>query len=272
MMREFVTFTIQTRRKQVESGVLAANRDFQGAADGDVYILYTGASLADKDLRWLQGKDVIAANLAFLHERYRDIEIKHYSLVESWSYRNFTFLGFLLDLALSRRKRGTRPTVWLSTAARHYIDTPSLHNDFNTGDLLSGVDLQFVRSNGDFVGEKVVRSDFAEVCNVAQGTMTFCIFLAIYLGYKRIYLLGSDYSKRPMLLGHFYDGVSEEASVDGMNEIAGFDICAQVDVRARSMNDYAKSKGVEIINVVDEGYVSRVFAAVSYKSLVQGGG
>jgi hypothetical protein len=264
MVWEFVTFNVQTMRKQKDLAPLAANTSYRGSADGELYILFTGASLAGKDLRWLKGRDVMAANLAFWHENYRDIEIKHYSLLETWSYRTFFFLAFVLDMALSRRKTGTRPTVWLSTTARHYIDTPSLYNDFNTAELLGGVDLRYIRNNGDFVAEQQVRGDFSQPCNVAQGTMTFCIFLGIYLGYKKIYLLGSDYAKSPMLVGHLYDNVCNETSVAKMNEIAGFDICSQVDTRARAMNDYALANGVDIVNVVDTGSVSRVYRSETY--------
>lgn len=264
VVRDFVSYNVQTHRKLKDPGALAGNSACRGTADGEVYILYTGASLAGKDLSWLRGRDVIAANLAFMHENYRDIAVKHYALVENWSYRNLVFLGFVLDMALSRRKSGTRPTVWLSTSARHYVATPRLYNDFNTGDLFAGVDMRYVRNAGDFSQEGVVRTDFSQVCNVAQGTMTFCIFLAIYLGYKKIYLLGSDYSKTPILLGHFYDGVRQEVTPETLNEIAKSDVCGRTDARARAMNEYAKAVGVEIYNVVDEGFASPEFQSVDY--------
>ncbi len=267
---DFIRYNVSVMRFMREPQLLKPNAVHRGEACGEVYILYTGSSLKGKDLGWLAGKDMIASNLFCLSDQYDRLDIKHYSIIEPWNYRNLTFLSFFTDLIMLRRKTGSKPTLWLHASAHHYIGQKQLHYDYFSESLLRALNVRLIVSRGDFANDSKVRDDLSEVANVAIGAMFFNVFLAMYLGYTKIYLLGADYTKTPMQLGHLYDNWQHEMSAGQLADIAGFDVHSQASQRNRKMIDYAAEKGVSIINVVDHGFDSPMFDSVYYDELSGG--
>lgn len=266
---EFIRYSFGAYIGMSDAQLLLKNAELANSSNGEVYILFTGGSLRNKDLGWLNGKDLIATNLFCISEQYSRLDIKHYSIIEPWSYKNRIFLGFFLDLIGLRRKVGTRPVVWLNSSANYYIKNKSLHNDYNTDQILSGMDIRYIHNTADFTLNNEINMDLSKPCNTAAGTITFNIFLAMYLGYRKIFLLGADYSKSPMEAGHFYENWTHAMSPDEANAIAGFDLDSLVKKRAMLMKEHARRLGVEIVNVVDDGYQSQVFDEMNYLELSQ---
>lgn len=265
---EFFRYNIGVMRCMYDPLLLKPNAVHRNEARGDVYILYTGSSLKGKDLSWLVGKDVIATNLFCLSDQYEKLFIKHYSIVEPWNYRNLTFLSFFTDLIMLRRKSGSKPTLWLHASANHYIGQKSLHHEYFSERLLREFNIRLIASRGDFATDSEVQDDISLVSNVAIGAMSFNIFLASYLGYKNIYLLGADYTKTPMQIGHLYDNWQQVMSAEALAKLAGFDMLDLLSKRNKKMNDYAMNNGIKIINVIDSGFESPHFNFVYYDDLV----
>lgn len=264
---EFIRYNASVIRCMRDPQLLKPNSVHRGEACGEVYVLYTGSSLKGKDLGWLVGKDIIATNLFCLSDQYDRLDIKHYTIIEPWNYRNLTFLSFFTDLAMLRRKSGSKPTLWLNASAHHYIGQKQLHYDFFSESLLRALNVRLIASRGDFSNDSEVRDDLSGLTNVAMGTMCFNVFLAMYLGYNKIYLLGADYTKTPLRTGHLYDNWHQAMTADEMSDIAGYDVLLQSSQRNRKMIDYAAEKGVRIINVVDRGFDSQLFDSVYYDEL-----
>ena len=269
MLAEFIAYNFGVLRAKRGLEFLARNSDLAGSCSGDVYILLTGGSLREKNLSWLKGKELIATNLFCLSNQYADLGVKNYSLIEPWQYKKLYFLGIIVDLIGARRKDLIRPIIWLDSTARHYLNNKSLHNDYNSAKILSGMDIRFIKNIGDFLSDGELRIDLSRPCNSAAGTITFSICLAMFLGYKRIYLLGADYSKTPLVTGHLYDNCSEQLSGSDINNIAGFDIDTLITRRAQVIKQYAQDLGVEILNIVDEGYRSKVYDEISYSEIIK---
>jgi hypothetical protein len=266
---EFLRYSASVMYCMRDSQLLKPNAMHRGEASGEVYILCTGASLKGKDLSWLAGKDIIATNLFCLSDKYNQLDIKHYSIIEPWNYRNLTFLSFFTDLIMLRRKSGSQPTLWLHASAHHYINKKSLHYDDFSESLLRALNVRLVASRGDFASDSEVRDDLSEVSNVAMGATFFNVFLAMYLGYKRIYLLGADYNKSPMQIGHLYDNWQQILSVNELTKIAGFDVHGLTMKRNLKMIDFAEAKNISIINVIDRGFESLQFESVYYDELAR---
>lgn len=267
---DFIRYNASVMRCMRDPQLLKPNAAHRGQACGEAYILFTGSSLKGKDLGWLAGKNIIATNLFCLSDQFDQLDIKHYAIIEPWNYRNLTFMSFFTDLIMLRRKSGSAPVLWLHASANHYIRQKQLHYDYFSESLLRALSIRLIAGRGDFAKDSEIRDDFSGVLNVAQGTMCFSIFLAMYLGYTKIYLLGADYTKTPMRMGHIYDNWQDAMSADELAGIAGFDVHCQASQRNRKMIDYAVAKGVSIINVVDRGFDSPLFDSVCYDELAGG--
>lgn len=267
---DFVRYNASVMRCVRDPQLLKSNSVHRGEACGEVYILYTGSSLKGKDLGWLAGKDIIATNLFCLSDQYNRLDIKHYSIIEPWNYRNLTFLSFFTDLIMLRRKTGSQPTLWLHASAHHYIGQKRLHYEHFSESLLRALNVRLIASQGDFADDSEVRDNLSEVSNVAVGAMFFNVFLAMYLGYSKIYLLGADYTKSPIRIGHLYDNWQQTISVGELTDIAGFDVHGLTSKRNQKMIDFAAAKNVSIINVVDRDVCSPLFDSVYYDELSEG--
>ena len=270
LLFDFIRYNASVMRCMRDPQLLKPNAAHRGEARGEVYILYTGSSLKDKDLSWLAGKDMIATNLFCLSDQYHRLDIKHYSIIEPWNYRNLTFMSFFTDLIMLRRKTGSKPTLWLHASGHHYIGQKHLHYEYFSESLLRELNVRLIASRGDFASDSEVRDDLSQVSNVALGAMFFNVFLAMYLGYTKIYLLGADYTKTPMQIGHLYDNWQHAMSAEEVADIAGFDVIGQIGQRNRKMIEYAAARGVSIINVIDRGFNSPLFESVCYDELAGG--
>lgn len=264
---DFIRYNASVMRCMRDPQLLKPNAVHCGEASGEVYILYTGSSLKGKYLGWLTGKDMIATNLFCLSDQYDQLDIKHYSIIEPWNYRNLTFLSFFTDLIMLRRKTGSKPTLWLHASAHHYIGQKQLHYEYFSESLLRALNVRLIANQGDFANDSEVRDDLSGLSNVAMGSMHFNIFLAMYLGYTKIYLLGADYTKTPMQTGHLYDNWQHTMTAGEVAEIAGFDVHGLVSQRNSKTINYAAAKGVSIINVVDRGFDSPLFDSIYYDEL-----
>lgn len=270
-LADFIRYSVSVMRCMRNSNLLKTNSIHCGAASGEVYILCTGSSLRGKNLGWLKGKDLIATNLFCLSDQYDQLDITHYSMIEPWNYRNLTFLSFFADMIMLRRKQGSRPVLWLHASADHYINSKTLHYDYFSASLLAELDIRLVSNRGDFSSDAYVNGDLATVCNVAMGATVFNIFLAMYLGYKKIYLLGADYNKTPFQIGHCYDHWQHRVTDSELKEIGGYDYLELANKRSHKAIQYAKSNGVDILNVIDRGFSSPIFDSVYYDELSQSG-
>ena len=265
----FTKYNLGVISSEKISDSISCNKALMNSSEGDVYILFTGGSLRGKDLGWLTGRDIIATNLFFMSHSYQQLKIKHYTIIEQWSYELLKFMGFSLDMISLRGALDSKPTVWLSSSARHYINNSDYHFESNSKQLMSNLDIRYIKSKGDFISDEMINCDFSKPCNTAQGATVFTIFLAIYLGYKRIFLLGYDYGKQPMLLGHLYENWSEILTAKELNIMAGHDLHSLLKKRMEAIKLYASSNGVQILNVVDKGFSSNFFDEIDYVDLIK---
>ena len=54
-----------------------------------------------------------------------------------------------------------------------------------------------------------INSDLQPLNNIQEGSISTALGIASYMGFKEIYLLGSDYLTDPPFYGHFYDDFHE---------------------------------------------------------------
>ena len=133
------------------------------------------------------------------------------------------------------------------------------------------------------------------------GAIFFSILIMMYMGFKDIYLCGAGYTYEPIYELHFYDTpmfpetigrgraeIEARKAVTERNERMGssleyhgvqetrygyMGICVRrVSYDAnkdkhRILNDYARSQGVGIHNIVPEGFVSPIYEKISWEEV-----
>jgi len=167
---------------------------------------------------------------------------------------------------------------------------------------------KYVERHGIFIHKKVFylkphkgvleageqRVDLSKRITFYGAVAFFMLAAALYMGFKEIYLVGCDYSFEPCLEFHFYDSLlfskkmDKEITVKLMNKVGErryvslykieeddefyrpvyvrYDTDKSVHV---AVNDFIKSKGVKIFNIVPDGFESPVYEKVSWRYIVE---
>lgn len=262
---DFFTYNFAVLKSLCNKKILKHNKGYENSAKTEeVFILFTGASLSGKDLTWLKKKSVIATNFFFLHHFFLKLEIEHYILLEPWQYRKQWLLSWMVDMIMLRSKK--IGTIWLNISALPHFNKRFKHFHFErqTEFNLKNFNFKFLKGNHGFeLGN--VKLDISSATNTLSGTFYASIFLAIFLGYKKIYLLGSDHNKQPMKIGHFYDNdfsVWTNKQLDNTDSKIEFSKIMIKKIKA--VIKFAKSRNVEIINILDDGEKSRFFKSIKF--------
>ena len=102
-----------------------------------------------------------------------------------------------------------------------------------------------------------------------SGSLYFSIGLAMYLGFNKVYLIGSDYSSEPIRVGHFYDGLNEVWSREDINTDSNPDLYDNMIKNHAAIKAYAEKNNVEIINVTGEGFSSPIFKSSTMENIIK---
>lgn len=101
-----------------------------------------------------------------------------------------------------------------------------------------------------------VRCDMQKGMSGSANVVPVAIECAIYMGYKRIYLLGCDFNSYAVAKNeHFYDAIGyEEKTLRG--DIVGDLIrCAFVHNQHYALDEYSRNRGIKIINLTEGSLV-----------------
>jgi len=98
---------------------------------------------------------------------------------------------------------------------------------------------------------------------------------AIYMGFKKIYLLGCDFSMYTRIKNqHFYDtSLNEHNTIDvrnniELNNVGNLIRCAFVHKQHYEINELANSLGVKILNATDESLID-AYDSIAYNKLIE---
>jgi len=157
------------------------------------------------------------------------------------------------------------------------------------------------QNNGVYFLKPLERlSSSNEQCNdlskriTGDGVFYAMICIAIYMGFKELYIIGNDYTFEPAQQFHFYDApvfskrLSKVAAEGLINRIAIARAVEVYDIKQDDefykpvyvkynsvpdahllIKDFAESKGAKILNVVPDGFESPVYEKVSWKYVVK---
>ena len=245
--------------------LLARNRELarRHADRGRCFVIGNGPSLKTQDVRPLANEIVIVANSFFQHPDHATVAPKYYCVGDG---------EFVADkpnsVAWLRELEAALPETNLFVLP---IAAPtfSKHGLFKQHRVYHIDHIRMARSSAE------VRIDFTRPLNVGYSTGTaFCIPLALYLGFREIYLLGfdanwfADVNNGPL---HFYETNKYFPHFDRTNS-EGHDMEFQlgschVDFMSHKLlRDKATSMGAKIVNATNGGWLD-VYPRVHYESL-----
>lgn len=234
-----------------DGNVLARNAVLKNRHAGErCYVLGTGGSLKQLDLRQLRGTYSFVSNLLFKHPDFAVMQPAFFANVPPLrvmagkppEIQPENFYG-----GLDAAARGWRMAMFVHASCRPFIERRG---------LLREHDVFYVKPSGRLDRARNLSADLTRRVPFMDGVVYFMVACACYMGFSEIVLLGCGYTFYPMSSGHFYDDweLSEDREVDG---------------RHRRLRDFAASQGVRILNVVPSGFQSPVYEILSAEDLAR---
>ena len=289
------------------------------------FILLSGPSLSAIDLLELRSEYTLGGGLVYRHRDFREMGAAFYCELEPIAnlYSKLMFLEVHLPIqGYLVTPSNLESVVADRTAIRAHV--PAADIDLIPDDhyraleyscsrreaifFLNAQSSRFIRRHHLFENRKVYyirgsgapmelagkqSNDIAGEFTFKDGSVFSTIAIAIYLGFKEIYLCGAGYTYAPKQQFHFYDepifskdfspikakeairryARSRGVEVRCVHEVeAGYvPECVQhlpVDQRHVLLKRFAEDCGVHIFNVVPPGYESPVYEQISWETVL----
>lgn len=216
--------------------IVVNNKKFRDIHKGQrCFILGTGPSLKRIDPECLKGEVIFGVNFLYKGDFLNSLRPDYYCLYDQ------IFHTTHLDETKKMIEMFPETTFFLRTKA---------YEDVNK--TISGTNDQIFFQHcslfqyGDYVETDLVKSVTAPF-NVLLG----CIQTAIYMGFSKIYLLGSDFNSfATPKVQHYYDN----GKLQERNMTIGFELkfYSMVAYHHYALQKYAVSKGIKVINLTEE--------------------
>lgn len=192
----------------------------------ECFILGNGPSLRDVDLNLLKDKDTFTVNYFYRNEK---------------EFRS-TYHVIIDDIFYDDRGEGELINIY-----KEHPDTIFLlkYASYKRNKDLYDLNRTYFTLAKQFQYGKYVVCDMTKNMTACINVVLHCIQCAIYMGYKKIYLLGCDFNAYAQLkTEHFYDA---QERVVSMGDDARWSSMAHYHHYA--LQEYASKIGVEIINL-----------------------
>jgi len=174
------------------------------------YIFGDGVSIQNYDLHNFNNKIGIACNHFPFHKDFKKTNVKYAILPEP-----FYFMPFFDSIV---KKRKVKSILSLNPISFHYRKIVRANPEISFFINLSNF-LFFKRKNifylyGNILSKKNKEHNLCKEFDCDKGVLRRAISLAVYLGFKTIYLVGCDYLMNPSKYGHWYEKVSGYRKID----------------------------------------------------------
>jgi hypothetical protein len=249
-----------------ELKLVMRNRALRNAHWGErCFVLCNAPSVLKQDLRHLEGEAVISVSSGYHHPLFGRIQPRYHCLPQ------LTYGVLTEDDAVT----------WFR----------EMHAGLGNAELfLSCTEEQLVRRHGLFAGRTVRYVHFSqdmdqiagrEIPNLAgpvpcvQSVSIMCLMVAMYMGFRNIYLLGVDHDHfKTGEYRYFYSptvlsGKDHAVNTDGRvlsSRYDEFQVLARLWRQYRHMHEVASANGVAIFNATAGGELDE-FRRVEFKSL-----
>jgi hypothetical protein len=217
---------------------------YQRHAGQECYIFGNGISLKWMDLHQFADRPSILGNMLIFHKEANALIKPYCSIIEpTWFYPFYPYLGH------------GKLQIFRNYVNKEY--KKSIIENPETLFLINIANYPVARfSNVLFVSRWYKspfknNNPFMDCTDACQGTLSFQLSLSIYLGFKRAYLIGHDYTHFPSRTHHFYE--KGAGILDGNRSFS------------REFIDYAKQH-IDLVTVTLDGG-SETMNSITYRNL-----
>lgn len=248
------------------------NIKLKGKYHGRIFIILTGSTVNHIDLTPLKNEYVMGVNRAFLHPDWSKIKVDFFTLVDNWDYHRFASMAWITDVCFAKSRKEMKS--FFDISASLYLENDNRNFEYRDKyKLFEKCNIHYVYGKGAFSNVDDVRGDIHKSVNTRCGSLYFAVSLAVYLGFKEVYLIGADYFNVPLTVGHFYDNLAEHWDRDKLNGGGNNQLYENMQKKEQVINDYCADNGVSLFSVVPDGYSSRCFKTITkqeYSTLLSG--
>ena len=175
-------------------------------AGQECYLFGCGISLKWMDLHQFADRPSILGNMLIHHKDVRALKAPYCTIIEPYFF--YPIFPYRLPMIYPYRAGRYMRFLW-NSAHREY--RKAIRQNAETLFLINLSNYPVARfPNARYVSRWSVppfehRNSFRERTDAHQGTLKFQLSLAIYLGFKKAYLVGHDYTHFPSRAGHFFE-------------------------------------------------------------------
>lgn len=228
---------------------------YQRHAGEECYIFGNGISLKWMDLDAFGDRPVIAATHFIYHKQIHALDVRYCTMTEPFWFWPIFVSGLLGGMAFPKG------------FPRHRFLRHRAHKEYRRSILQNPQTLFFLNfsnypvarfANALYVSRWYqppfeAKNPFRERIDAHRGSLAFQLSLAIFLGFKKAYLVGNDYTHFPSRSHHFFE--TGKGILDGTR---GF---------SRDFIDYAKQH-IDLVTVTLDG-TSETMDYITYKDLTR---
>lgn len=162
--------------------ILACNVKFHNIHNGErLFILCNGPSMKEMDLKRLENEHTMAVSNFYLHDDYRTIKPQYYCFAQ-FSYTERFTKQVALDWLMDIQRHGGGPQYFFSTNEKGLIEKTHVMDNERVNYIYFGKDSLYYE---DICLDKPIMP--------VQSVPIMCIQIALYMGFKEIYLLGTEH-------------------------------------------------------------------------------
>ena len=166
----------------------------------ECYVFGDGSSLKYFDLSQFRDKISIASNNLVFHKDFKKLNIKYYCIYEPYWFTPFFLSGFSKDQPFKLRiNKIQKFQAKFFNENKHIKVFTDISNYFG----LKGDNIVYLEKE---IFKEIVNDD--KICQIADpfnGSLRVQILMAILMGFKKIYLVGHDYTHENSYSSHFYE-------------------------------------------------------------------
>lgn len=171
---------------------------YQRHAGEECYIFGDGISIKWMDLEQFKNRPAITGSFMVYHKDFKKLNVPYNAIIEpNWFWPIFPYGGFK-KLRFLRHKTHAeyRKTIKESPSTLFFINV----SNFPVTRFINSLYVsRWYKPPFEF------KNPFSEREDTHDGSFKFQVSLAIFLGFKKAYLIGQDYTHNPSKSLHFYE-------------------------------------------------------------------
>lgn len=240
--------------------LIKSNKKYKNIHDGErCFIMGNGPSLKTQDLSYLKDEYLFTVNHIYKYEKFQDLKSNYHFYADSKCFINESYSGNELIKAMKTAYSKNNTVCFLPTLGYDFV---------NANNLTSYANIEFFSSPILFYDGYDEEIDYSCPTPLFYTVIQWCIAMAIYMGFKEIYLLGCDCDS---IIGfvdcdrqiHVYNKDEFEAkNMKYVVDVSGLEIffrqTADVFCHYAQLYKYCTKRGISLINCTKKTILDNV--------------